>query len=175
MGGLMMIILGIDPGVISTGYGAIKIKDGKESLVDFGVIKIERERELPARLSGIYDGIVGLCRRLQPDALAVEEIFFSKNARTALTVGHTRAAVILAAVHRGIEVYTYTPLQIKQMVSGYGRADKTQMQRIVQMILRLEKVPRPDHAADALAAALCHYYISRTTPKLKVTKWSEKR
>lgn len=171
----MMIILGIDPGVISTGYGAIKIKDGKESLVDFGVIKIERERELPARLSGIYDGIVGLCRRLQPDALAVEEIFFSKNARTALTVGHTRAAVILAAVHRGIEVYTYTPLQIKQMVSGYGRADKTQMQRIVQMILRLEKVPRPDHAADALAAALCHYYISRTTPKLKVTKWSEKR
>lgn len=170
-----MIILGIDPGVISTGYGAIKIKDGKESLVDFGVIKIERERELPARLSGIYDGIVGLCRRLQPDALAVEEIFFSKNARTALTVGHTRAAVILAAVHRGIEVYTYTPLQIKQMVSGYGRADKTQMQRIVQMILRLEKVPRPDHAADALAAALCHYYISRTTPKLKVTKWSEKR
>lgn len=170
-----MIILGIDPGVISTGYGAVKIEDGKESLVDFGVITIERERELPARLSGIYDGVTGLCRRLQPDALAMEEIFFSKNARTAITVGHTSAAVILGAVHQGVEVSTYTPLQIKQMVSGYGKADKNQMQRIVQMILKLEKMPRPDHAADALAAALCHYYISRATPKLKVTKWSDNR
>lgn len=170
-----MIILGIDPGVISTGYGAIKTKDGKESLVDFGVITIERERELPARLSGIYDGITALCRKLQPDALAIEEIFFSKNARTAITVGHTSAAVILAAGHQGVEVSTYTPLQIKQMVSGYGRADKTQMQRIVQVILKLEKVPQPDHAADALAVALCHYYISRTTPKLKATKWSDNR
>jgi crossover junction endodeoxyribonuclease RuvC len=168
-----MIILGVDPGVISTGYGAIEIKDGKESLVDCGVITIERERELPARLSGIYDGITRLCRRLQPKAVAIEEIFFSKNARTAITVGHTSAAVILAAVHQGVEVSTYTPLQIKQMVSDYGRADKNQMQRIVQMILKLQDLPRPDHAADALAAALCHYYISGTTSKLKVTKWSD--
>jgi crossover junction endodeoxyribonuclease RuvC len=136
-----MIILGVDPGVISTGYGAIEIKDGKESLVDCGVITIERERELPARLSGIYDGITRLCRRLQPKAVAIEEIFFSKNARTAITVGHTSAAVILAAVHQGVEVSTYTPLQIKQMVSGYGRADKNQMQRIVQMILKLQDLP----------------------------------
>lgn len=104
-----MIILGVDPGVISTGYGAIEIKDGKESLVDCGVITIERERELPARLSGIYDGITRLCRRLQPKAVAIEEIFFSKNARTAITVGHTSAAVILAAVHQGLR-FLHIPL-----------------------------------------------------------------
>lgn len=172
-----MIILGIDPGVISTGYGAINIKEGKESLVDFGVISIDRKQDLPARLSGIYNAVSRVCQQLKPGALAIEEIFFSKNARTAITVGHARGAVILAAVHQGIEVFTYTPLQIKQTVSGYGRADKSQMQRMVQMILRLQEVPRPDHAADALAAALCHYYISRTTCKLeyKGARWGEER
>ena len=162
-----MIILGIDPGVISTGYGAIKIKEGKASLVDYGVIKIDKKHELPARLSGIYNGVSDVCQHFKPDAIALEEIFFSKNARTAITVGHTRGAVILAAVHQEIEVFSYTPLQIKQTVSGYGRADKIQMQRMVQMTLRLQKVQRPDHAADALAAAICHYYIFRTTSKLE--------
>ncbi|MGB4505320.1 MAG: crossover junction endodeoxyribonuclease RuvC [Syntrophaceticus sp.] len=172
-----MIILGIDPGVISTGYGVIEVKEGKESLVDFGVINIDRKQELPARLSAIYDGITNVCQQLKPNALAIEEIFFSKNARTAITVGHARGAVILAAVHQGVEVFTYTPLQIKQTVSGYGRADKLQMQRMVQMILKLQEIPRPDHAADALAAALCHYYISRTTCRLehKGIGWGEER
>jgi len=170
-----MIILGIDPGVISTGYGAIKTDDGRASLIDFGVIKVERGQDLPSRLNSIYQGIADLCKQLRPDALAIEEIYFSKNARTALTVGHTRGAVILAAVHHGVEVFAYTPLQIKQTISGYGRADKIQMQRIIKMILRLEEIPRPDHAADALGAALCHYYISRTTAKIfpRGTEWGE--
>jgi len=161
-----MIILGIDPGVVSTGYGAVQIKDGRAGLIDCGVINIDKKHDLPERLSAIYDGVSAICRQLRPQALALEEIFFSKNARTAITVGHTRGAVILAAVHQDIDVFAYTPLQIKQTISGYGRADKSQMQRMVQMILRLREIPRPDHAADALAAALCHYYISRTTVKL---------
>ncbi|MEG3068613.1 MAG: crossover junction endodeoxyribonuclease RuvC [Syntrophaceticus schinkii] len=172
-----MIILGIDPGVISTGYGVIKIEGGKAGLVDCGVIKIDKKHDLPERLSGIYNGVSGVCQHFKPGAVALEEIFFSKNARTAITVGHTRGAVILAAVHQGIEVFSYTPLQIKQTISGYGRADKSQMQRMVQMTLRLQEVPQPDHAADALAAALCHYYIFRTTSKLghRGSKWGEER
>lgn len=172
-----MIILGIDPGVISTGYGAIKIDERRASLIDFGVIKVEREQELSSRLNAIYQGIAGICAELRPDALAIEEIYFSKNARTALTVGHTRGAVILAAVHHGVDVFAYTPLQIKQTVSGYGRADKSQMQKVIKMILGLQEIPRPDHAADALGAALCHYYISRTTTRFchKGTKWGEKQ
>ncbi len=172
-----MIILGIDPGVISTGYGVIEIKDRRVNLVDYGVIKIEREQDLPSRLSGIYNGITGICEKFQPGAMSIEGIYFNKNARTALTVGHTRAAVILAAVHQGIEVATYTPLEIKQTVSGYGRADKSQIQRMVQVTLKLKDIPRPDHAADALAAALCHYYISRTTCRLnnQKSKWGEEQ
>jgi crossover junction endodeoxyribonuclease RuvC len=171
-----MIIIGIDPGVIYTGYGVIKIKERCVRAVDYGIIEIAREQDLPARLAGIYKRIAGLCEQLQPDALAVEEVFFNKNARTALTVGHVRGAIILAALHQGAEVFSYTPLQIKQTVSGYGRADKEQMQRMVKLLLKLQELPKPDHAADALAAAICHYYMSRSTNRLlSETKWGGAR
>lgn len=165
--GAAVIILGIDPGVVSTGYGVVAVRNGKLIPVDYGLIRIDREQSLPERLAGIYDNIAELCRDLQPDALALEDIYFNKNARTALTVGHVRGAVILAAIHRGVDVYYYTPLQIKQTVSGYGRAEKDQMQRMVKLILGLPELPEPDHAADALAAAICHYYIARSTGRIR--------
>lgn len=171
-----MIIIGIDPGVIYTGYGVIKTKERCARALDYGMIKIAREQELPARLAGVYERIAGLCEQLQPDALAVEEVFFNKNARTALTVGHMRGAIILAALHQGVEVFSYTPLQIKQTVSGYGRADKEQVQRMVKLLLKLKELPKPDHAADALAAAICHYYMSRSTSRLlSGAKWGGAR
>ncbi len=157
-----MIILGIDPGIIFTGYGVISVKEKKPFLVDYGIIEIDREQGLPERLNGIYKRVISLCDSFCPGALALEEIYFNKNSRTALTVGHMRGAVILAAVHREVDVFTYTPLQIKQTISGYGRAAKEQVQRMVKLILGLPELPEPDHAGDALAAAICHYYIART-------------
>ncbi|HHW41580.1 MAG TPA: crossover junction endodeoxyribonuclease RuvC [Syntrophomonadaceae bacterium] len=156
-----MLILGVDPGVIFTGYGIIDA-DGKEvRVVDYGILEFGREFELPDRLDSVYRGITRICTSSRPDALALEDVFFNKNARTALTVGHVRGAVILAALHHGLDVFTYTPLQIKQTVTGYGRANKAQVQRMVQISLKLKVLPQPDHAADALAAALCHYFSDR--------------
>lgn len=156
-----MLILGIDPGVINTGYGLVESRDNRTRAVDYGTLTCDRSYRLPERLDCIYRGVQELCRRFGPVALAVEDVFFNKNVRTALAVGHVRGSVILAALHQGLMVYTYTPLQIKQTITGYGMADKQQVQRMVQITLKLPELPRPDHAADALAAALCHYFMLR--------------
>lgn len=157
-----MLILGVDPGVIFTGYGIIEADEGQLEALEYGTLEFKREFELPERLEKVYRRIAEICMDVQPHALALEDVFFNKNARTALTVGHVRGAVMLAALHNGLAVFTYTPLQIKQTVTGYGRASKAQVQRMVQITLKLKAAPRPDHAADALAAALCHYYSSRS-------------
>jgi len=153
-----VIILGIDPGVVTTGFGVLKIEEGQVELIDYGTIKVNSKCELPSRLAGIYEQLERICASHQPDTMALEDVFFNRNTRTALVVGHVRGAIMLAAVHHGLAVFTYTPLQIKQAITGYGRADKGQVQRMLKIILRLPELPRPDHAADALAAALCHYY-----------------
>jgi crossover junction endodeoxyribonuclease RuvC len=156
-----MVILGIDPGVISTGYGLLSVAAGQPAVLDYGAITLDRKLDLPARLRGIYRALVEICGRHRPQAMAIEDLFYNKNIRTAMTVGHVRGAIILAGVHQGLSVHTYTPLQIKQAVTGYGRADKEQLQRMLKMIFRLPEIPEPDHAADALAAAFCHLNFSR--------------
>ncbi|HAA89423.1 MAG: Crossover junction endodeoxyribonuclease RuvC [Thermoanaerobacterales bacterium 50_218] len=156
-----MVIMGIDPGVVTTGYGILRVDVHEVSVVTYGTIKIDRDRDLPSRLLEVHQELEKICSLYRPAVLALEEIFFSRNRRTALLVGHVRGAIILAAAQKGLSIVTYTPLQIKQAITGYGRAEKEQVQKMLKLILKLPEVPEPDHAADALAAALCHYYNSR--------------
>ena len=161
-----MIVLGIDPGVVSTGYGLLSAASGQPVILEYGVIVMESKLDLPSRLQGIYQGLADICGRFSPKAMAIEDLFYNKNARTAMTVGHVRGVSILAGMHWGLTVHTYTPLQIKQAVTGYGRADKEQLQRMLKMIFKLPEAPEPDHAADALAAAFCHLNYSRVAHRL---------
>lgn len=151
-----MIILGIDPGTAITGYGVLEVLGHKFNLLDYGCIRTEAGTLLPGRLDKIYQGMNFLCKRWQPAEVAIEELFFNKNTRTALTVGHARGVLILAAAHYQVPVWEYTPLQVKQSVVGYGRAEKQQVQYMVKTILNLKQLPKPDDAADALAIAICH-------------------
>ncbi len=157
-----MVILGIDPGIVSTGYGLLSVAAGQPVVLDYGTIVIGSGLDLPSRLRGVYQGLVDICGRFRPQAMAIEDIFYNKNVRTAMTVGQVRGAIILAGVLQGLTVHAYTPLQIKQAVTGYGRADKEQLQRMLKLIFKLPEVPEPDHAADALAAAFCHLNYERS-------------
>ena len=152
------VVLGIDPGTAITGYGVVREWHGQAQALDYGVIRTPAHQELPQRLVTIYAALNDLLDRHQPDAVAVEEVFFSKNARTALSVGHARGVVLLAVAQRGIPLFHYKPTQVKQAVTGYGGADKRQVQEMVRMLLGLDAIPRPDDAADALAIALCHLH-----------------
>jgi len=156
-----MIIMGIDPGFAITGYGIVKYEGNKFSVLDYGVITTEASMELPRRLLILNNGLEDLIRMYQPAAISVEELFFNKNIKTALNVGHGRGVALLAAAKSGVGVYEYTPLQVKQAVVGYGRADKQQMQHMVKLILNLREIPKPDDAADALAVAVCHGHSYR--------------
>ncbi|MCG0277505.1 MAG: crossover junction endodeoxyribonuclease RuvC [Thermanaeromonas sp.] len=151
-----MRILGIDPGTATTGYGIIEAEGSLVKAGEYGSISTSPAYPLPLRLANLYEQVLSLIRREKPSCLAVEEIFFSRNTRTAMAVGQARGVVILAATHAGLEVAEYTPLEVKQAVTGYGRAPKYQVQRMVQAILNLPQLPQPDDAADALAVALCH-------------------
>ena len=151
-----MIILGIDPGFAIAGYGVVDYNNLKFTTVDYGVIRTENNISFPKRLQRIYFSVNEIIDRYNPDFISVEELFFNTNVKTAIAVGHARGAILLAAENRGLPIYEYTPLQIKQAVTGYGRADKIQMQQMVKTLLNLNAVPRPDDAADALAAAICH-------------------
>lgn len=151
-----MIILGIDPGTSITGYGLIEHKGNKHRLIEYGVIRSRGSEELALRLNEIYIGVCRIIDMYKPDHMAVEELFFNKNTKTALAVGHARGVIILAGHMKGLPMYEYTPLQVKQSVVGYGRAEKQQVQYMVKTILNLENIPKPDDAADALAIAICH-------------------
>jgi len=153
-------VLGIDPGLADVGWGAIDSpRDGAAArLVDYGVIQTAAGDSLAARLDQIYQRLSGLIERVKPDVVAIEQLFFAKNVKTAMVVAHGRAACILATARGGVSVCEYTPLEIKQALTGHGRASKEQVQRMVRVVLRLTEIPRPDHAADALAAALCHVH-----------------
>ena len=150
------VILGIAPGTAITGFGVISETGNGPQALDYGVIRTPAKQELSLRLVTIYAELNALLDKHHPDAVAVEEVFFSKNARTALSVGHARGVVLLAAAQRGIPLFHYKPTQVKQAVTGYGGADKRQIQEMMRMLLGLDDIPRPDDAADALAIALCH-------------------
>lgn len=156
-----MLTLGIDPGTAITGYGLVRESEDRLALVDFGVITTPAGQPLAGRLQIIYRGLADLVQRHRPDAVAVEELFFSRNARTALAVGHARGVTLLALADAGLKVHEYKPVEVKQAVTGYGAADKYQVQEMVRMLLELDEVPRPDDAADALAVAVCHIHSAR--------------
>ncbi|MBE6083338.1 MULTISPECIES: crossover junction endodeoxyribonuclease RuvC [Tissierellales] len=151
-----MIIIGIDPGIAIVGYGVVKLTGNKFEVLDYGAITTESKMAFPNRLKIIYNKMTEIIDKYSPTDLAMEELFFNKNVKTAIKVGQARGVEILAAVNKGVEIYEYTPLQIKQAVVGYGRADKNQVQEMVKMLLNLKEIPKPDDVADALAVALCH-------------------
>jgi crossover junction endodeoxyribonuclease RuvC len=151
-----MRIIGIDPGYAILGYGVIEKEGNRYSLVECGVLTTEAGRRMPDRLREIYAGLMDIVEEFRPDVASVEELYFNTNAKTAIHVGEARGVAILACANAGLPIYEYTPLQIKQALAGYGRAEKKQIQQIVKSVLGLKEVPRPDDAADAVAAAICH-------------------
>ncbi|MBZ2173979.1 crossover junction endodeoxyribonuclease RuvC [Schnuerera sp. xch1] len=151
-----MIILGIDPGLAIMGYGIVEVKGNKYKAIDYGCITTDANTDFPERLKIIYDEMIMLIDKYNPEDVAIEELFFNKNVKTAIRVGQARGVEVLAAKNKGLEIYEYTPLQIKQAVVGYGRAEKKQVQEMVKLLLNLKKIPKPDDAADALAVAVCH-------------------
>jgi crossover junction endodeoxyribonuclease RuvC len=151
-----VIILGIDPGIATVGFGVIKTERNTHQLLQYGVISTPAGQRLSARLLQIGLDLEQLISLFQPDAIAVEELFFNTNVKTGISVAHGRGVILMTAEKCGIPLYEYTPLQVKQAVVGYGRAEKMQVMKMTQRLLRLEKIPRPDDAADALAVALCH-------------------
>ena len=151
-----MKVIGIDPGTASCGYGIVHQSDGRLRAIDHGWWKTSAAERPELRLKTIFDGVAGLITEHRPDAVALEESFVGADARTALFVGQARGAVMVAAASAGIECAEYPPARVKQVVCGYGRAEKQQVQRMVKAILGLEVEPTPTHAADALAVAICH-------------------
>lgn len=152
-----MRILGLDPGTAITGYGIIDVIEGEPHLVAYGVIRTEASQPMPERLQIIYQELGALLAEYKPDAAAVEEVFFGRNITTAITVGQARGVLILALANAGVPIEEYSPPKIKDAVTGYGKADKHQVQLMVRNLLHLEETPRPDDAADGLAVALTHY------------------
>jgi len=158
-----MIVLGIDPGLATIGYGVVDCDEKvRLRLVDYGTILTAAKEEFPRRLLQISEGIDRLIDMFNPDCIAFEELFFNKNVKTAIDVAQARGAAVVAARSRTEELYEYTPLQVKQAVVGYGRADKNQVQMMVKTLLGLKEIPRPDDAADAVAVAICHAHSART-------------
>ncbi|MCD8307842.1 MAG: crossover junction endodeoxyribonuclease RuvC [Clostridia bacterium] len=157
-----MIILGIDPGLGTMGYGVIeKRRDDSCVALDYGCVYTTQDETLPVRLAQLEDGVNKLLAKYKPDEISVEELFFSKNITTGIAVAHARGVILLTCIKYTSKLYEYTPNQVKQAVTGYGRADKVQMMHVVTTMLHLDKIPRPDDAADALAIALCHAFTSR--------------
>ncbi|MCE7938417.1 crossover junction endodeoxyribonuclease RuvC [bacterium] len=159
-----MRVLGIDPGTATTGFGCIDGRPGaagRVELIDHGVIRTAAGTPMPQRLAELHAGLAALIGELRPDAMAVEELFFSSNASTALTVGQARGVILLAGAQAGLPIAEYKPMQVKQALTGYGAADKRQMQDMLRLVLGLDRVPRPDDAADAIAIALCHLQTAR--------------
>ncbi|MFZ5943310.1 MAG: crossover junction endodeoxyribonuclease RuvC [Bacillota bacterium] len=162
-----MIILGIDPGTAITGYGIIKVEGNKFSSLDYGCIYTDSSWADANRLKLIYEKVSSLIELHQPQEMAVEELFFNKNVKTALSVGQARGVILLTGARKGLVVSEYTPLQVKQAIVGYGRAHKQQIQQMVKIFLNLSNIPKPDDAADALAVAICHAHFRQTFQRSK--------
>ena len=151
-----MRIIGIDPGVATVGFGVIDVVNGKNNYVACGIVSTPAGLSLSARLDMIYNDINELLVTFSPEAISIEELFFSKNITTGISVAHGRGVILLAAFRSGIPVFEYTPMQVKQAVVGYGKAEKKQVIYMVTKLLGMKKPPKPDDAADALAMAICH-------------------
>ena len=151
-----MRIIGIDPGYAIMGWGILDLKGNKFSVVDYGSITTDAGVDAANRLQHIYAELGAIIAKYEPEEAAIEELFFNNNAKTVILVGEARGIAVLACANAGLEISEYTPLQIKQALVGYGRADKKQVQAMVKAILNLKEVPRPDDTADAVAAAICH-------------------
>lgn len=151
-----MRILGIDPGIATVGFGIIESNKNELSMVNCGVITTPANTSLSSRLDRIYSDMEELCASFSPDAIAYEELFFNTNITTGISVAHGRGVLLLAGYRAGIPIFEYTPLQVKQAVVGYGRAEKNQVIDMVRRILKMKSPPKPDDAADALAIAICH-------------------
>ena len=148
--------MGVDPGLANTGWGVIEVRGSKTDALAYGCISTEKTQDLSLRLACIYDKISAAIERYEPDALSVEEIYFGANTKSAVATAQARGALLAAAGKHGLELGEYTPMQIKKAVVGTGAADKEQVQYMVKAVLKLDHEPKPDHAADALAAAVCH-------------------
>ncbi len=162
-----MIILGIDPGIAIVGFGIIKKEGSTLKPIDFGSIQTSAKLDTGTRLKQIYDAMNHFFRKYEIDAVAVEKLFFNTNVTTAMTVGQARGVIILSAVEADLPVFEYTPLQVKQAIVGYGRAEKKQVQELVKMLLKLKEVPKPDDVADALAIAMTHAHSAAITSKIQ--------
>lgn len=149
-------ILGIDPGYAILGYGILDMIGNHFEVVTYGSILTDSSMQMPQRLSVLYDELTEIIKRYEPEEASIEELFFNNNAKTAILVGEARGVAVLACAKQGLTINEYTPLQIKQALVGYGRADKKQVQAMVKAILNLDEVPKPDDTADAVAAAICH-------------------
>ena len=156
-----MIILGVDPGTAITGYGILQSDGDALKMIAYGTITTPSTWKMPRRLEAIHRELVALIAQHQPTDAVIERLFFSKNVRTALSVGQARGVALLAAAQAGLTIHEYTPLEIKQAVVGYGRAEKAQIQQMVKLLLQLDFVPQPDDAADALAIAICHAHSAK--------------
>lgn len=161
-----MRILGIDPGYGITGYSIIDYIGNKFKLIDSGAIKTDAKMSFPLRLSEIYTDLNKIIDEYEPDAISVEELFFNNNAKTAINVAQARGVILVVGCQRGIPTYEYTPLQVKQAVVGYGRADKIQVQKMVKSILNVEKLPKLDDTTDSMAIAICHAHSAKFAQKL---------
>ena len=158
-----MIILGIDPGYGTVGFGVIESLGGNKIIpVEYGVIQTPKEDSLPKRLKAIADSFDFIIDKYKPEAVAIEELFFQNNQKTAIAVAEARGVILLTVYNKNNKLYEYTPMQIKQALTGYGRADKQQIQYMVKVLLKLDSVPKPDDAADALAVAITHAQVSKT-------------
>lgn len=163
-----MRILGIDPGLAAVGYGLIVYPEGGPADVKWGAIRTPAGEATAQRLRTIYRTLQGLIREMKPDVVSIEELFFATNVKTAMAVAQARGVAVLATAESAVEVAEYTPLQIKKAISGNGRATKMQVQKMVSILLGLKEIPKPDHAADALAAALCHGHSVKATRLIKM-------
>ncbi len=155
-----MVILGIDPGYAIVGYGVVNYSNNNFKPITFGAVTTPAGMDFPKRLNIIFDGITELIEKTKPDALSIEKLYFNTNTTTAIDVAQARGVIVLAAEKCGVPVFEYTPLQVKQAVTGYGRAEKRQIIEMTKTLLGLSKAPKPDDTADALALAICHAHTS---------------
>jgi len=169
------LVLGIDPGTAITGYGLVWGEGDDLRLVDYGAITTPSDKSLPQRLREIYRQLTALVQERQPAAAAVEKLFFSRNVRTALSVGQARGVALLAMANAELEIHEYTPLEVKQLVVGDAATTENQVQEVVKMLLGLDSVPQPDDAADAIAVAICHIHSARMLSLTRQTEAIEGR
>lgn len=162
-----MIILGIDPGIAIVGYGVIDYTGNKFTVIDYGAITTPAGMKVEDRLNEIYNSLNVIMDKYKPEFMAIEELFYNKNAKTVINVAEARGVTLLSAARKNIPIYEYTPLQVKQAVVGYGRAEKKQVQQMTKVLLNLEKVPKPDDTADALAIAICHAHSYNALSRIK--------